>query len=330
MAPGGVGGVTATFDAYATDRTDARFTDWLRARSEPDWTDAVEHRFVHELADGTVDDAVFRRYLVQDYAFVWTLTGVFGYAVGQAPTMDAKASLTGFLGTLTDEENDYFERSFDALGVSPDERTDPVPADATEAFEDLLTRAALEGEYEETLAVLVPAEWIYPDMGNSGLRSPRGVLSARVDRASRHVRIRGVRRVAAKRTRRVRTEARRAPTASRPETLLPNRGLSKSRSSRWPTLDILPALNQGRGFSLASSVTAVASRPPPIPALWSALTSRARRVLAIQWDVHVCHPIVFVVNETKLGLNTPNTASPPSRRTGAAGSSGARRTPSRW
>jgi len=111
--------VTATFDAYATDRTDARFTDWLRARSEPDWTDAVEHRFVHELADGTVDDAVFRRYLVQDYAFVWTLTGVFGYAVGQAPTMDAKASLTGFLGTLTDEENDYFERSFDALGVSP-------------------------------------------------------------------------------------------------------------------------------------------------------------------------------------------------------------------
>jgi len=65
MAPGGVGGVTATFDAYATDRTDARFTDWLRARSEPDWTDAVEHRFVHELADGTVDDAVFRRYLVK-------------------------------------------------------------------------------------------------------------------------------------------------------------------------------------------------------------------------------------------------------------------------
>jgi ATP:corrinoid adenosyltransferase len=31
-----------------------------------------------------------------------------------------------------------------------------VPADATEAFEDLLTRAALEGEYEETLAESKP------------------------------------------------------------------------------------------------------------------------------------------------------------------------------
>lgn len=29
------------------------------------------------------------------------------------------------------------------------------------AFEDLLLRAAHQGDYEETLAVLVPAEWIY-------------------------------------------------------------------------------------------------------------------------------------------------------------------------
>jgi thiaminase/transcriptional activator TenA len=98
---------------------------------------------------------------VQDYAFVGTLTGAFGYAVGQAPDMPARRRLTGFLATLTDEENDYFERSFDALGVPADDRADPERADVTQAFEDLLTRAALEGGYAETLAVLVPAEWIY-------------------------------------------------------------------------------------------------------------------------------------------------------------------------
>lgn len=53
-----------TFDAYAVDRPDARFTDWLRAQSEPNWTGATEHRFVRELVDGTIDDADFRRYLV--------------------------------------------------------------------------------------------------------------------------------------------------------------------------------------------------------------------------------------------------------------------------
>jgi thiaminase/transcriptional activator TenA len=156
------------FAAYADGRPDARFTDWLRERSAPDWTAATEHRFNRELADGTMDDAVFRRYLVQDYAFVGTLVGTVGHAVGQAPTMAAKRQLTGFLGTLTDEENDYFERSFDALDGDPE----AAPDEVTRAFVDLLERAGREGGYAETLAVLVPAEWVYETWA-TGVDDPR-------------------------------------------------------------------------------------------------------------------------------------------------------------
>ena len=149
--------VPDTFDAYAADREDARFTDWLRERSEPDWTAAVDGRFVRELADGTVDDAVFRRYLEQDYAFVETLTGTFGHALGEAPSMAAKARFAGFLGTITNEENDYVERSFAAL----DGDSEAEPDATTRAFIDLLERAGRQGGYAETLAVLMPAEWVY-------------------------------------------------------------------------------------------------------------------------------------------------------------------------
>jgi len=212
--------------------------------------------------------------------------------------MDAKASLTGFLGTLTDEENDYFERSFDALGVSPDERTDPVPADATEAFEDLLTRAALEGEYEETLAVLVPAEWIYLTWATAASGVPEEFyLREWIELHDTSNSRRSSRGCEANSTSTDRSSASADSIASRDSSAEP--WLSKSRSSRWPAR-YPPALNQGRGFSLPSSVTAVASRPPPIPALWSALTSRARRVLAIS-GTFVCHPIVFVVNESEVG-----------------------------
>ena len=144
------------FDAAETDR----FTDWLRERSEPAWTEVADHRFVRELGADTISDGVFERYLVQDYAFVDTLVGVFGYAVGQAPTMAAKSRLVDFLGTLTSDENDYFERSFDALGV-PDDRQNPTLDATTMAFDDHLVRGAHEGGYAETLAVLLPAEWTY-------------------------------------------------------------------------------------------------------------------------------------------------------------------------
>ncbi|WP_266082157.1 TenA family protein [Haladaptatus caseinilyticus] len=154
-------GDSETFEEYAEGGEKHRFTDWLRERSEPEWSNATAHRFTHELGTGDLDDEVFRRYLVQDYAFVETLVGVFGYAVGNAPTMESKSRLVDFLGTLTAEENDYFERSFEALDVTKAEYTDPDLTPTTQAFEDLLLRAARENGYAETLAVLLPAEWTY-------------------------------------------------------------------------------------------------------------------------------------------------------------------------
>lgn len=155
------GGTADSYDGYAAARDDGRFTDWLRERSEPDWTEATTHRFTRELGDGTLDDDVFRRYLAQDYVFLETLVGVVGHAVGDAPTMASKSRLADFLGTLTAEEDDYFERSFEALGVPEAADADPEPLPTTRGLEDLLHRAARQGGYAETLSVLVPAEWIY-------------------------------------------------------------------------------------------------------------------------------------------------------------------------
>lgn len=139
----------ASFDAYAAARDDAAFTDWLRARAEPDWTAAVTHRFARDLCSGDLDDEAFRRYLVQDYAVVETLVGAFGRAIGAAPTMDAKSSLAEFVAVLTD---DYFERAFAALGVADSERAAPDLTPTTRAFEDLLERAGSEGGYREGAA----------------------------------------------------------------------------------------------------------------------------------------------------------------------------------
>ncbi|NKE36391.1 transcriptional regulator [Natronococcus sp. JC468] len=150
-----------SYGAYAETVADPRFTDWLRERSEPAWTDAVTHPFTRELGAGTLETDAYATYLVQDYAFLEALVGAFGFAVGQAPGIGAKRPLIEFLETVTGEENDYFERSFDALGVPESRWTNPDHSPTAAALVDLLGRAAREGGYAETLAVLVPAEWIY-------------------------------------------------------------------------------------------------------------------------------------------------------------------------
>jgi len=149
-----------TYEADA-DPDAPRFTDRLRERSEPAFSEAAGHPFTDELAAGTLDRDAFAAYLVQDYAVLDALVAAFGFAVGQAPDLDAKRPLVEFLDTATDGENDYFERSFEALSVPAERYRDPDRTETTAAFIDLLGRAAREGGYAETLAVLVPAEWIY-------------------------------------------------------------------------------------------------------------------------------------------------------------------------
>jgi thiaminase/transcriptional activator TenA len=127
------------------------------------WRAATTHRFVKELGADTLPDAVFRRYLVQDFAFIESLVTLAGYAVARAPTMAAKRRLAGFLAAVTGDETSYFERALKALGASEAFAAPDRIAlnETTERFRALMAAAGERGSYGEILAILVPAEWIY-------------------------------------------------------------------------------------------------------------------------------------------------------------------------
>jgi thiaminase/transcriptional activator TenA len=154
----------------ASDRD--RYTAWFRVRTGEDWGDATRHGFVRELGSGELADAAFRRYLVQDYTFVDALTSLVGHTAGHAPTVEARVELGDFLTTVGTDENDYFQRSFDALDVPEADREDPDLHPVTRAFEDLLGRAARAG-YAEALAVLVAVEWVYLEWATAAAEGDR-------------------------------------------------------------------------------------------------------------------------------------------------------------
>lgn len=154
-------GAAADFAAWRGDHPDGRFTDWLRERNEPVWSQVVGHRFTRELADDRLDDAVFRRYLVQDYSFLDRFVSLLGFTIGRAPDLAERLRLSHFLAAVTSEENSYFQRSFDTLGVVERDRTAPQLKPPTRDFHEIMREASEAGGYEEALAVLVVAEWSY-------------------------------------------------------------------------------------------------------------------------------------------------------------------------
>src|SRR5207244_10210968 len=77
-----------------TDIMPERFTETLRAASEPGWSHAVGHRFVKELFAGAVPDAVMARYLIQDHRFLDSFLTLLGAALA-SPTPHTAPRLLG-------------------------------------------------------------------------------------------------------------------------------------------------------------------------------------------------------------------------------------------
>ena len=136
-----------------------RFTEALRQASDPTWSQAVEHRFVAELFAGSVPDTVMASYLIQDHRFLDSFLTLLSAAMATADSHDARLRLGRFIGMVSGEENTYFLRSFETLGVGEQERTETPDTRPTAGFKSLMQEAAATRSYVAALAVLNVAEW---------------------------------------------------------------------------------------------------------------------------------------------------------------------------
>src|SRR5262245_57682667 len=140
-----------------------RFTDTLRAASEPGWSHAVGHRFVKELFAGTVPDAVMECYLIQDHRFLDSFLTLLGAALATADTFEARLRFGRFIGVVSSEENTYFLRAFEALGITEERRVADPDTQASVGFKAIMREAAETRTYAAVLSVLVVTEWLYFD-----------------------------------------------------------------------------------------------------------------------------------------------------------------------
>jgi len=139
------------------------FSQALKQASEPIWTKAVEHRFVVELLAGTISDEVMVRYLVQDHRFLDSFLTLLGAAIATADTAAARLRFGRFAGMIAGEEDTYFHRAFETLGVTQEQR-DAIPdAEPTRGFQAIMREAAATRSYAAALCVLSVAEWLYLD-----------------------------------------------------------------------------------------------------------------------------------------------------------------------
>ena len=140
-----------------------RFTELLRRASEPTWSQAVQHRFVTELFAGTIPDRVMAGYLIQDHRFLDSFLSLLGAAIATADSFEARLRFGRFVGMVSGDENTYFLRAFEALGITEKQRAEVPDTKPTAGFKAITREATTTRSYAAALSVLNVAEWLYLD-----------------------------------------------------------------------------------------------------------------------------------------------------------------------
>ena len=143
-----------------------RFTDELKDAAGDQWDRVVNHKFTLELASGTIDRNILQTYLIQDHRFLDAFVVLLGSIVAHARSLEDRIPACQFLALVTSKENTYFERCFEKLGCSEQERANIPDKACTTGFCDLMRDAALKGTLAEMLSVITVCEWSYLSWGN--------------------------------------------------------------------------------------------------------------------------------------------------------------------
>lgn len=150
-----------TIDPLSSSPAGETFSEALRRRNADVWDAMVRHRFVQDILDDRLPDAVFRRYLRYEHSFVETAVKVFAHALVKAETADQQRRLVTVLHGLVFDQTVYFEGVFRDMGMEPASKGATTLPPGAKALSDGALSLAANGGFPEILAGMLAAEWAY-------------------------------------------------------------------------------------------------------------------------------------------------------------------------
>ncbi len=129
----------------------------------PSYDAVLEHPFLVQLADGTLPDATFDGYLVQDAHYLGAYARALALVGGRAQSWGDTTILARHAAATADVELALHAQLLDETGL--DAATLPEPSPTTYAYTSHLLALAQGGSYAEGVAAVLPCYWIYARVG---------------------------------------------------------------------------------------------------------------------------------------------------------------------
>jgi thiaminase (transcriptional activator TenA) len=149
--------------------------DRLKAAAAADWASYVDHEFVRQMGAGTLPQAAFRTYLVQDYLFLIQFARAYALAVYKSRTLADMRSAKEGLSAILDVEMDLHVRLCGRWGLSPQAIETEPEHQATVAYTRFVLDCGVSGDLLDLHVALAPCVIGYAEIGRN--LAPAGVAA---------------------------------------------------------------------------------------------------------------------------------------------------------
>lgn len=137
----------------------------LREGAGRDWRAYVEHDFVRQLADGSLPEACFRHYLIQDYLFLIQFARAYGLAAYKASDLEDIRAASAALGAIVDTEIRLHIEFCAGWGLSEADMASAPEAAETMAYTRYVLDRGMAGDLLDLHVALAPCIVGYAEIG---------------------------------------------------------------------------------------------------------------------------------------------------------------------
>ena len=141
------------------------FTDELWNDVRPIYKEVLQHPFLLGLSDGTLPEARFEYYLVQDWHYLRGFSEVLKVLADKAPREDWASTLRQHAVSTLEAERQLHDTLLGSSGISSKQIENTPVAPTTYAYTNHLLVTAREESFARGLAAVLPCYWVYWEVG---------------------------------------------------------------------------------------------------------------------------------------------------------------------
>lgn len=129
------------------------------------WREAADKPFVREMTKGTLDDSLFRNYMIQDYLYLLAYIETLGCIRQQTEDPQLRDFLQGVIAETENETYRVHLPHLKKIGVRDDEITGAVLAPVIAEYMDYMRRQVTAHGFLAGLTALLQCSWLYAYIG---------------------------------------------------------------------------------------------------------------------------------------------------------------------